>query len=358
MTRMGKRRIGLALSGLILLWVGALPAFSQVQTPSGQPQAVITVESADVPQGAEATIQVTVKDIPADMKLVSYQGTLSFNPAVIEVLRVEFPPDCPVTAAKIEAEVVRFAATKCPGPQGEEGIAEGELFRLIIKAAGAVGQTATLNPAFEFFHNRQFQLIPHRVVPGIIRIISGVNQPPVADFDWTPPFPSARDTLQFLDRSRDPDGRITRWLWDFGDGTTSDVQTPSHRFAQSGIYTVRLTVTDNRGASGEVVKRLYVFQAPGPNEILVTVAPNPARTFTRFVYFLPEGTTQATLFLFDLLGRPVLTRPLDVTRREFFWDLRDERGSPVPNGPYFFLVRAATPGGVLTSRVEVLVIQR
>jgi PKD repeat protein len=33
--------------------------------------------------------------------------------------------------------------------------------------------------------------------------------------------------------------------WDFGDGTSSDEQNPTHKYSEGGIYTVSLTVTDN-----------------------------------------------------------------------------------------------------------------
>ena len=40
-------------------------------------------------------------------------------------------------------------------------------------------------------------------------------------------------------------------LWDFGDGATAaDTLTPAHAYAQRGIYTVTLTVTDNDGGVG------------------------------------------------------------------------------------------------------------
>jgi hypothetical protein len=35
---------------------------------------------------------------------------------------------------------------------------------------------------------------------------------------------------------------ISNWLWDFGDGSTSSEQNPSHTYTNPGTYTVRLTV--------------------------------------------------------------------------------------------------------------------
>ncbi|WP_349309732.1 PKD domain-containing protein [Microbacterium sp. MM2322] len=49
--------------------------------------------------------------------------------------------------------------------------------------------------------------------------------------------------------SSDPDGTIVSYAWEFGDGATSTAVNPTHRYASSGDYTVKLTVTDDDGAS-------------------------------------------------------------------------------------------------------------
>jgi len=49
-------------------------------------------------------------------------------------------------------------------------------------------------------------------------------------------------------RSTDEDGSIT-WLWDFGDGLTSDEKRPTHNWSDDGQYSVNLTVTDDDGAT-------------------------------------------------------------------------------------------------------------
>jgi PKD repeat protein len=56
-------------------------------------------------------------------------------------------------------------------------------------------------------------------------------------------------TITFNNFSSDSDGTIVSHSWSFGDGTTSTAQNPTHTYPSSGVYTVRLTVTDNDGAS-------------------------------------------------------------------------------------------------------------
>jgi LPXTG-motif cell wall-anchored protein len=64
-------------------------------------------------------------------------------------------------------------------------------------------------------------------------------------------------------RTSDPDGKIVEWHWDFGDGTTSSEQNPVHIYTEPGVYTVRLKVYDDSGASRTHTKIVAV----GPYEI-------------------------------------------------------------------------------------------
>lgn len=47
--------------------------------------------------------------------------------------------------------------------------------------------------------------------------------------------------------STDPDGTITSYEWDFGDGTTASGATVTHVYSKGITYTVKLTVTDDDG---------------------------------------------------------------------------------------------------------------
>jgi PKD repeat protein len=49
--------------------------------------------------------------------------------------------------------------------------------------------------------------------------------------------------------STDPDGAITAYSWNLGNGSTSTSPNPSAIYNSAGVYTVQLTVTDNQGAT-------------------------------------------------------------------------------------------------------------
>lgn len=89
-----------------------------------------------------------------------------------------------------------------------------------------------------------------------------VHLPPVASFTYTPKTPRAGDTVTFdASMSHDPDGTIVSWAWDFGDGTTSAGEIVEHAFAEAGIYTATLIVTDDFGLNDTSTAEVTVSPA-------------------------------------------------------------------------------------------------
>lgn len=101
----------------------------------------------------------------------------------------------------------------------------------------------------------------------LTRVVEVLNVPPTADFDWSPKLLLPGDTTQFSELSSDPDGNVVSFLWDFDDGATSAAPSPSHAYAESGIYAVSLTVTDDDGDASTATKNVCVTgvsQSSGP----------------------------------------------------------------------------------------------
>jgi len=92
----------------------------------------------------------------------------------------------------------------------------------------------------------------------ISRSLAVINSRPVAAFTVPAEVESLLD-VQFLDRSYDLDGSIQSWRWSFGDGEASNAQSPSHTYFAPGVYAVELTVTDDRGWTGQTTSYLMVI---------------------------------------------------------------------------------------------------
>jgi FOG: PKD repeat len=92
--------------------------------------------------------------------------------------------------------------------------------------------------------------------------------PPVsAAFDMTPSSPAVRANVTFTDRST---GSPTSWQWNFGDGSTSSAQNPSHAYAAQGSYAVALTVANATSSSS--TSHVITIAAPTSYRSLVPAA--------------------------------------------------------------------------------------
>ncbi len=73
----------------------------------------------------------------------------------------------------------------------------------------------------------------------------GPGQAPVAAFKWSN-CPAEESPVTFdASKSRDADGEIVRYIWDFGDGTTAEGMIFEHHFEEPAAYIISLTVVDN-----------------------------------------------------------------------------------------------------------------
>src|SRR5882724_10371417 len=86
------------------------------------------------------------------------------------------------------------------------------------------------------------------------------NSPPTADF--TAPTCTVNVSCSFAGTGTDSDGSVTGYSWDFGDQTAAvSGQNVTHTFATASTFQVKLTTTDNGGATGSVTKPVTVAAA-------------------------------------------------------------------------------------------------
>lgn len=122
---------------------------------------------------------------------------------------------------------------------------------------GDGGTSTDQNPSYQYSDTGYVNvrlIVWNRGCPDTIDFTRYIHiNPPIANFarviDCTDPF-----TKMFTDNSIGADS----WHWDFGDGSTSTQQHGSHTYADTGTYTVRLTVT-NAASGCSHYKELTVF---------------------------------------------------------------------------------------------------
>jgi PKD repeat protein len=132
-----------------------------------------------------------------------------------------------------------------------------------------------------------FLLIIFCVVFSNIVIAPPSNEPPIADFTYTPNIPTTQDIIQFTDTSTKGTSIIISWSWDFGDGEGSHLQNPTHQYSDDGTYNVTLTVMDEAGLEDDETKNITVGNTP-PEAYFTYTPLNP--TTADIIQFIDAST--------------------------------------------------------------------
>lgn len=330
---------------ILAIWTPGIGSDVAAQTP-----AKVTVANASAPKGKIAPVKVSVTGVPTP-GLRDFQGKLTYNNQVVKAQGVTGLNGYNIAAVNFDTPgEVRFIGFKLSNQ-----ISQGEFVQIDMLALGNPGDKSPLELTLTSF-NTPSGSISYQVTNGQFTVTTPTALQ--ANFSFEPAEPQVNQEIKFTDKSTGG-GNITTWAWDFGDNTTSSVQHPTHKYTQSGNFTVKLTVNDDQGNTSSTTKTVTVIRPGESPPVIVHVYPNPARTTATFVYSLPQKTTKATLYVVNMAGRTVLSRDLTLSATTYQWNLRDMANTAVPNGPYYYVVQAAVQDrGTISSQLGKLVIQR
>jgi hypothetical protein len=113
------------------------------------------------------------------------------------------------------------------------------------------------------------------------------NQSPTADVGG-PYSGNEGDSIAFDgSASEDPNGSITSYSWDFGDGSSGTGVVPHHTYSYAGTYNISLTVTDNDGETDTASTTVQISSIEGEEEDLTisNITPNT----------MIKGTTESVM---------------------------------------------------------------
>lgn len=138
-----------------------------------------------------------------------------------------------------------------------------------------------------------------------------------SEADFTFSKPTGGSLVTFTDASLN----ASDWLWDFGDGNTSTLQSPTHGYISEGTYAVSLTVNGSCVTTDSVTIQYNTgLEALLPG-LQLTMQPNPATDHLHFSTKkpLPEDLS---LRLYSLEGKLLAERSMRMGQTELHWPLR------------------------------------
>lgn len=108
------------------------------------------------------------------------------------------------------------------------------------------------------------------VVLAAVLLVGGENKGPTAKVTVSSNFVSLGNSVVFNgSQSSDPEGKIAKYIWWFGDSTTSQETTTasvSHAYAYPGKYIAVLMVEDDKGAQADTWASLVKIEVTNPAE--------------------------------------------------------------------------------------------
>ncbi|MBT4337794.1 MAG: PKD domain-containing protein, partial [Bacteroidetes bacterium] len=109
-----------------------------------------------------------------------------------------------------------------------------------------------------------------------------VHPMPEADYSFT--VPCIGQEIEFVDEStiNAPDS-ITKWIWDFKDGNSSNLQNPLHMYTASGNYQVKLLVTSDKLCQDSILHKITIYDYVDPTVLDVATVYDDLEIFVEWL---------------------------------------------------------------------------
>ncbi len=198
------------------------------------------------------------------LKVTDDSGSPCATAVAVSTVRVNRPPVARIRApgAAKKGDVIRFDGSASTDPEGGELTYwwtingeefEGAVVEYLVREDGPIA--AVLEVTDEALTANSIARAEHRI---------GVNRAPIAEAGNDKHVSPGRPATYVGTRSRDTDGRIVKYEWEFPGGVFRDGATVQQGIDEPGWHTVYLRVTDNTGGVGTDSLRVRVNHPPVP----------------------------------------------------------------------------------------------
>lgn len=207
------------------------------------------------------------------------------------------------------------------------------------------GFSVLQNPSFKFNshgdYNVKLTVSSGNGCVGDTTIKVHVRTLPKADFS---PFNGCSNKdIEFKDLSKIGEGALFSWQWIFGDGQTSNIQNPTHAYADTGLYTIKLIAQD-------------IFGCKDSLEKIIKIRLSPKVTFD-----FNDGCVEQTIYFYETTSMPVWAQ---IINRK--WEFGDGAYSWAKNpthvynssGEYTITLKNFSINGCMDSTSKKIIIQK
>lgn len=124
-------------------------------------------------------------------------------------------------------------------------------------STGDTTQTITVDP-------NDYNLITCEIISfsGCIANLSTIVNPADPHMDFSTDNPCLGNPVNIVNGTSSVHSPIISWAWDFGDGSTSNLQNPSHQYTSPGEYEISLIAVTELGCSDTLNVTLDVYPLP------------------------------------------------------------------------------------------------